>query len=174
MEKPSPLRALGVLFGVAGAVGLGLAKVGSGGAASLWILAVLSGAIFITLGNLYRTLAWPPGASAVALAPGMLLGGAALLWLAMMVFGAPFSPAALDRWAAWMLAGQIFVFSTTYMLYFVLQELAGPVYLSQIGSVGAVCGSALAVLAFGEPAGAVLCVAAGSILFGAFLVNWTR
>jgi drug/metabolite transporter (DMT)-like permease len=174
MERARPLRALGVLFGLAGAVGLGLAKIGAGAAASLWILAVLSGAIFITLGNLYRTLAWPPGASAIALAPGMLLGGAALLSLAMILFGAPFSPAPFNGWAALLLVGQILVFAMTYVLYFVLQKLAGAVYLSQIGSIGAVCGSALAVLAFAEPAGAILFAAAGSILFGAFLVNWTR
>jgi drug/metabolite transporter (DMT)-like permease len=56
----------------------------------------------------------------------------------------------------------------------VLQKLAGPVYLSQIGSVGAIFGAALAVFALGEPAGAALFLAASAILFGVFLVNWAR
>jgi drug/metabolite transporter (DMT)-like permease len=174
MERLRALRAIGVLFGLAGAIGLGLAKSSSGAAASLWIFAVLAGAVCITFGNFYRTLAWPPGASAQSLAPGMLLGGAALLWLAMLVFGANFSSPTLTFEAFWLLAGQIVVFSATYLLYFVLQKLAGPVYLSQIGSVGAVSGSALAVFAFGEPAGPILLLAAASILFGVFLVNWTH
>lgn len=57
------------------------------------------------------------------------------------------------------------------MLYFVLQKLAGPVYLSQIGSVAALVGLALATLLLAEPLSARIAVAAGLVACGIFLVN---
>ena len=73
-----------------------------------------------------------------------------------------------------MLVAQIGVFAATFSLIFVLQSLAGPVYLSQIGSVGAAAGGAIAIVVLGEPASPGLAVAALAILAGAWLVNRTR
>jgi drug/metabolite transporter (DMT)-like permease len=173
MERFRALRAGGVLFGLIGAAALGLTKAGAGSIDPFWIFAALIGPVFVAFGNIYRTIRWPPGATALSLAPGMLLAGAAFLLPYLAAAGTNLT-LSRDAAALWILAGQTIVFAATYSLYFVLQKLAGPVYLSQIGSVGAVFGAALAVFALGEPAGAPLVLAATAILFGVFLVNWAR
>jgi drug/metabolite transporter (DMT)-like permease len=172
IERLRALRAVGVMFGLAGSAALALAKTGAGATDSLWVVAALTGPVFVACGNIYRTIRWR--ASALSLAPGMLLGAAALLLPCIAAVGESFLPAPLDAAALSFLFAQTIVFATIYALYFILQKLAGPVYLSQIGSVGAVCGATLAVLALGEPFGPILVIAGGSILFGVFLVNWGR
>jgi drug/metabolite transporter (DMT)-like permease len=174
MERPRALRALGVLFGLAGAALLGLAKARGAAVDPLWVVAALTGPVFIACGNIYRTLRWPPGATALSLAPGMMLGGAALILPYLLTSGTSLLPSPRDAATLWILLAQTIVLAATYALYFVLQKLAGPVYLSQIGSVGAVFGAALAVFALGEPAGLALPVAGGAILLGVFLVNRGR
>jgi drug/metabolite transporter (DMT)-like permease len=174
MERLRGLRAAGIAFGLIGAVALGLTKASAGIIDPLWIVAALIGPFFVALGNIYRTIRWPPGATALSLAPGMLLAGAAFLLAYIAATGGNFLPLSRDAAAFWILSAQAIIFTATYSLYFVLQKLAGPVYLSQIGSVGAIFGAALAVFALGEPAGAALFLAASAILFGVFLVNWAR
>ena len=103
----------------------------------------------------------------------MLIAAALLLAPVLGVAGAPLLPPLNATTMALVLA-QIVVFAATFSLIFVLQALAGPVYLSQIGSVGAAAGGAIAVVVLGEPAGAGLVVATLAILAGAWLVNRTR
>jgi drug/metabolite transporter (DMT)-like permease len=174
METLRATRALGILTGLAGAAVLGAAKARGDLADPIWIIGALASPVFISFGNIYRTLSWPPGATALSLAPGMLIFGSALLAPVLAFAGISFAPAALKGSAAWLLAGQTAIFTATYALYFVLQKLAGPVYLSQIGSVAAIFGAALAVLALGEPANAGLLIAAALILAGVVLVNRRR
>ena len=174
MERFKAMRAIGILFGLAGAATLAIAKTSNAAAESLWIMGALSSPIFITFGNIYRTLRWPSGASALSLAPGMLIAGALLTIPAVALGGVPFAPNTFRPEPLWLLGAQTLVFTLTYALYFVLQKIAGPVYLSQIGSVAAVVGGALAVLALGEPAGPALFAAAGLILIGVVLVNRRR
>jgi drug/metabolite transporter (DMT)-like permease len=174
IERFRALRAAGIVFGLIGATALGLTKASAGTIDPVWIVAALIGPVFVALGNIYRTIRWPPGATALSLAPGMLLAGAALLLAYIAATGANLLPLSRDPAVFWILAAQAIIFTATYALYFVLQKLAGPVYLSQIGSVGAIFGAALAVFALGEPAGPALFLAASPILFGVFLVNWAR
>jgi drug/metabolite transporter (DMT)-like permease len=172
MERIQAMRAAGVAVGLAGALVLALGRTGSGAAESFWVAAALSGPLVIAAGNIYRTRYWPAGASALSLAPGMLLGGAVLLAPVLLAQGGwwPGGGAA----AGWLLLAQVAVFATTYALYFLLQKIAGPVYLSQIGSVGAILGAGIAVVALGEPLGWPLLTAGGLILMGVFLVNRAR
>lgn len=174
MERPRTTRAAGVLFGLAGAAVLGAAKVGGPVDNALWIVGALASPVFIAFGNIYRTLRWPAGATALSLAPGMLIFGSLAIAPCLIIAGVPFGPTGLQGLALWLLITQTLVFTATYALYFVLQKLAGPVYLSQIGSVAAVFGAALAVLALGEPAGPALLAAAALILIGVILVNRKR
>jgi drug/metabolite transporter (DMT)-like permease len=174
MERFKATRAVGILFGLAGAATLAVAKARGAAAEPLWIAGALCSPIFIVFGNIYRTLRWPAGASALSLAPGMLIAGSLLTIPILALAGIPFAPTALRSEALWLLAAQTLVFALTYALYFVLQKIAGPVYLSQIGSVAAIVGAALAVAALGEPAGPALFAAAGLILIGVVLVNRRR
>lgn len=143
-------KVTGVGFGVLGAVFLAISgqKIETGSA--LWTAAALSIPVFLAVGNVYRTLKWPRGATSAELSVGMMLFAFLALAVFTAVSGIPLLPDPLDG-RAWMLFGaQTMIFTLQNGLYFRLQKVAGPVYLSQIGSVGAVVGLVFAYLAFGE------------------------
>jgi hypothetical protein len=97
MERFHALRAAGIAFGLIGAAALGLAKASAGIIDPVWIFAALIGPVFVALGNIYRTIRWPPGATALSLAPGMLLAGAAFLLAYIAATGANLLPPAETR-----------------------------------------------------------------------------
>ena len=176
LERLQAPRLAGVLLGLAG--GLVIAA-GSGGTGldtsawmpSPWMLAALSAPVIIAVGNLYRSLYWPAGATALELAPGMLLTAGASLLLALLATGAPLGPEAWNFAASGLLLGQTAIFALLFVLYFMLQKLAGPVYLSQIGSVGALVGLTLATLVLAEPLSARVLAAGALVAGGIYLVN---
>jgi drug/metabolite transporter (DMT)-like permease len=170
IERFRAARALGVGFGLAGALTLALSKSAEPDVDLLWVAAMLATPVVVAAGNIYRTLRWPAGVSSLALAPGMLLGAALLLFAGAGAAGLPIAIPTDNALVLALLAAQVATFSTMYVLYFVLQRLAGPVYLSQIGSVGAVAGAAIAILLLGEAPPAMLGVAAALITAGAVLV----
>ncbi|MFT5721542.1 MAG: drug/metabolite transporter (DMT)-like permease [Motiliproteus sp.] len=151
MERLRALRLVGVLLGLSGGIVLAAAKSGGAGEAQGWILLVLSMPIVISCGNIYRTLRWPAAASPVFLAALMMLGGAITL-LPFVVFIETDQAASLftSSQTLVLLALEIAVFTILYLFYFLLQQLAGPVYLSQIGTVAALSGTVLAVSVLGE------------------------
>ncbi|SDL82558.1 EamA-like transporter family protein [Franzmannia pantelleriensis] len=171
LERLRALRLLGVLLGLSGGLVLAMAKAGGAGDALGWVLLVLAMPLLIALGNIYRTLRWPTGTSPVFLAALMMFGGAATLLPFVLLFEPGQFPALLTSGAAMqLLLVEIAVFSVLYLFYFVLQKLAGPVYLSQIGTVAALVGTLIAVLALGEAPPpnlglAALLVALGTLLF---------
>ena len=173
MERFRPTRAAGLVLALAGAVALVTAKISLGDASPMWIAMALAAPLVVAGGNIFRSLYWPRGATALSLAPGMLIAAAVLLIPVMAMAGAPLLPPP-DGTALVLLAAQIAVFAAMFGLIFVLQALAGPVYLSQIGSVGAAAGGTIAILFLGEPATPGLAVATLAILCGAYLVNRTR
>ncbi len=173
MERFHAVRAAGLALAFLGVVVLVATKVSLGNASPGWIAIALAAPVFVAAGNIFRSLYWPDGATPLSLAPGMLIAAALLLAPVLGVAGVPLLPPLNGATVALVLV-QIAVFAATFSLIFRLQALAGPVYLSQIGSVGAVAGGAIAVVVLGEPAGAGLVAATLAILAGAFLVNRTR
>jgi drug/metabolite transporter (DMT)-like permease len=173
MERFNRIRALGVGLALLGALLIASAKAAVGRHELAFVGVALSAPLVIAAGNIYRTLNWPAGAHPMALAPGMLLAASLMLFIFMKFEGIAFVPAVSGDGLV-LLATEIVVFSATYSLYFLLQKLAGPVYLSQIGSVAAVAGAALAILVLGETAAPVLGLAMITTLAGAYLVNRTR
>ncbi|GAA0782302.1 DMT family transporter [Roseibium denhamense] len=169
IERFQMMRAAGVLSGLAGGVLLAVSGADLSGEAGLWSLVALSIPVFLAIGNIYRTVKWPEGARPVDLAIGMMLVGAAALFVFNVVRGVPMVPEAWTPDALLLVAAQIAVFSFQYALYFRLQQTAGPVYLSQIGSVAAVTGLGLGYAVFGETPdlpklAAVVAVGAGIVL----------
>ena len=167
------VRVAGVAAGLAGALVLALGKAHSADAQPLWIAATLAVPVIIAAGNIYRTTHWPPGAASLSLAPVMMAGGAFWL-LPFAVLGGGGAASAASVPGLLLIAAQIAVFTLTYSLYFVLQRIAGTVYLSQIGSVGAVAGAAIAVAGFGEAMPSGFAAAATLIVAGVALFNWRR
>jgi len=171
MEPLSRVRLLGICIGLSGSLLLALDKLHSGDSPLLWILAALAVPVFLGLGNIYRSRCWPAGASPLSLAPGMLLGGALLL-LPLALFDVTLAPALHSGPAISLLLVQMALFAIVYALYFVLQKLAGAVYLSQIGSVAAMLGAAMAVTLLGEHGSLSMLLAALCIVGGVLLVAW--
>lgn len=171
LEGFNRIKALGVCAGLAGGSILALSKVSLGTSPAFWVVLAMSSPVAIAFGNIYRTLRWPPGISSMFLAAAMLLCGGVFL-IPVTLYTAPggFIDLIAMPDLAFLLAVQTSIFTVLYYFYFVLQRLAGPVYLSQIGSIGATVGTVAAVVLLREAvppnlATAALFVAGGIVLF---------
>lgn len=150
IERFSASRATGVALGVTGAVIIARSKAAEPGTDLVGMVLAVGAPVVIAVGNVYRTLRWPEGASSFALAPGMLLSALLFLTSGGLLTDQRLAYPFGDISAVALLVIQILAFSTMYVIYFVLQRMAGAVYMSQVGSVGALAGSAIAILALGE------------------------
>lgn len=164
IEKFKVARATGVAAALAGAGVLAANKLAAPNADVFWVIVALMGPVLLAIGNIYRTLRWPVGVSADALAPGMLVAAAVMLFCTGLLPN--FSLAVpTDQSLPWLLIGvQALVFAGQFLLLFILQKTGGPVMLSLLGAVGAVVGVPVAVFLQGEtpPQGLL----AGALLIG--------
>ncbi|AFK18477.1 EamA/RhaT family transporter [Haloferax mediterranei ATCC 33500] len=170
LERFQTTRAAGVVLALGGAALLAALKLSEPAVDTFWVAATLTAPILLAGGNIYRTVRWPPGATPEELAPGMLatsgvmlLGVGAIAGLSDGGSEAFSLTIPTDHLAPTALViAQAATFSLMYLLYFSLQKRGGPVYLSLLGSVGAVVGVPVAVVLLGEapPQG----LAGGSIL----------
>tara|TARA_R110000868_G_scaffold104557_6_gene287953 strand:+ start:3896 stop:4846 length:951 start_codon:yes stop_codon:yes gene_type:complete len=173
MERLSLPRALGVAVALGGGLMLVLSKFnGLNAEAAVWVLVASAIPVVIAFGNLYRTRFWPVGASPLRLAALMLtLGGLMIVPFAAATEGVLRPGVLLQNPDLLVLIGvSIAVFALRYVTYFQLQHVAGPVYLSQIGTVGAAVATPIAVIFMGEVlprnfAIAVVLIVAGVALF---------
>ncbi len=186
MERYFFLRALGVIVALAGGLLIAVSKFGGltgNGDAVGWVLVASVIPVIIAGGNLYRTRFWPDGAPPILLAALTLLLAALLIApVAAWTEGGPAALGLLKNQSLLVLTClNIAAFAMQFVAYFQLQHVAGPVYLSQIGLVGAAVGTPVAVLFLGEtlPQGFVLAlvlIVAGAALFqvkGARKANMT-
>ncbi|MGM0856327.1 MAG: EamA family transporter [Pseudomonadota bacterium] len=164
MERFQLIRAMGVMSALAGAVTLAFHKLSAPDADYLWILLALIGPVLLAIGNLYRTLRWPEGVSSDALAPGMLIAAATILFSVGLLPGFSLSVPIGRPLPLLLIAVQAMVFAGQFLLLFLLQKSGGPVFLSLLGSVGAVVGVPVAIVLQGEatPEGLLL----GTLLIG--------
>ncbi|MCD9028355.1 hypothetical protein LDO26_09050 [Luteimonas sp. BDR2-5] len=173
MERFDALRVGGLLVALAGgallAVGKGLAAPADRGA----VLVACAMPIVLAAGNVFRSRYWPKGAGSRELAGAMLLCGAlATLPFALQVEGAGaiarmgYTPLLLVTLVA------IATFVAQYTASFRLQQIAGPVYMSQIGPVAAIVGAPVAVLAFGEALPRGFALAAALIIAGLAMFHY--
>lgn len=170
-EKFNPRRAGGVTIAFAGAVLLAAFQLSQPDAQVGWILLTLTGPVVLAIGNLYRTIAWPEGLAPDELAPAMLSAGAVIL---VALSALPMFSLAVDVsdvGHAAVIAAQIATFCVQYWLFFILQQRGGPVYLSLLGSVAAVVGSAIAIVLLNETAPAGLVPAGIAIAIGITLLT---
>lgn len=151
VERFDAFRLAGLLIGLAGGVFLAVSK-GIGAPSDIGaILTASAMPIVLAVGNVFRTRCWPKGASPRRLAGAMLICGAMLtLPFAMVLEGASAAAAMAQPALLVVLLIALGTFVAQYLALFQLQRVAGPVYLSQIGSVAAIIGSPVAVFALGE------------------------
>jgi drug/metabolite transporter (DMT)-like permease len=150
VRPPSPLGLLGIGCGLLGALVIIFGRNADLTGGSLqWLLLAALIPVFLGIGNIYRTLGWPKGASPLRLASLTNLAAvppllALAFWHAGTVdFGTLAAVPALAL-------AQLVVSTVMFLMFFRLQDLGGPTYLSQIGYVAAVIGVAAGVFWFGE------------------------
>lgn len=172
IERFNTIRAFGVAAALAGAGVLAARKFSAPDASIFWILLALCGPVLLAIGNIYRSLRWPTGVSANALAPGMLI--AATLMLGAVAILPNFSlVVSLDKTLPLILIViQACIFAAQFLLLFLLQKTGGPVLLSLLGAVGAVVGVPVAVFLQGEAPPEGLILGASLIALGVILVTW--
>ncbi|RLQ89091.1 DMT family transporter [Notoacmeibacter ruber] len=167
MRRPSSLALTGVFAGFAGAVILVLGKgeTRMEDAPLLWLALALLIPVFLAVGNIYRGLAWPEGAGAAELASASNLTSALMLLAGLVVMGDLENIGALMNVP--MLTGlQVVLSCAYYVALFALQRAGGPVYLSQIGYVGAAVALIVGVVALDEHYGALTWTGAAIVLVG--------
>ncbi len=150
VRPPNLVSIFGIVLGLAGAgIIIFSRQPDFSGAAAPWILAALLIPLFLGAGNVYRTVAWPFGASPRKLAAHTNL--AAVPFLAVLVYG---QTGTIDVMPLAQIPGlvamQLVVSTTMFLMFFRLQQVGGPTYLSQIGYVAAAVGVVVGVFHFGE------------------------
>ncbi|GGE41133.1 DMT family transporter [Actibacterium pelagium] len=140
LKGPGFLGVAGILFGL---IGAGLVTLGKGGvdAVDLWSLAALGLPAILASGNIYRTLDWPKGAHPLALAFwSHSFALIPLVGLQFVLYGGVPAGQLFEGQLIWVTLVQFLAAGMTFPAYFRLQELGGPVMLSQIAYVSAAIG----------------------------------
>lgn len=177
MERPSALRFAGLLIGLIGTLIILLERNGTSGETHAdlgWYLLALLTPASLAVGNVFRTTHWPNGHGPLPLATLTLAGaavGVAIFGMALHLVGfAPYARASLASGIN-IVAAQSLAIGIGYAFFFRLQQVGGPVYLSQISYVNTGVGVAFAVLFFSENLSIYAWASVALILAGVAMVN---
>jgi drug/metabolite transporter (DMT)-like permease len=171
VQRTSRLGVIGIAIGFLGAVVVSATRGQLGAPAGLgWIALGMLVPLFLAAGNIYRTVAWPPGGHPVALAAGSHLAAAAMLGVLLLLTGETGAVATLAAIPGIALT-QAVAAAATFAVFFRLQAVGGPVYLSQIGYVAAAVGLVSGVAFLGERYGLATWTGAGLICLGVALAT---
>lgn len=179
LERPNAMRTLGLATGMAGAIVILVSR--NAGPLDVdapfgWYLAALVTPAALAAGNVYRSTHWPKGHGPMPLAT-LTLAAAALgigLVLALQALAggaAPVGAALRAGW--WLILAQSIATGVGYAFFFRLQQIGGPVYLSQISYVNTGVGVAFAVLLFDERLSLWIWLAVALVFAGVAIVNRT-
>jgi drug/metabolite transporter (DMT)-like permease len=169
VRPPNFMGLAGIVIGLGGAMTIILSRNGDfEGDGLIWILAALLIPVFLGAGNVYRTLAWPEGASPRKLAAHTNLAAVPFLAAAAIFRTGTLDLAPLAAVSGLVLA-QLAVSTTMFLMFFRLQQIGGPTYLSQIGYVAAAVGVLIGVAFLGETYPLNVWIGAGVIALGIIL-----
>jgi drug/metabolite transporter (DMT)-like permease len=149
IRRPNALGIAGITVGFIGAVMVAATRGELGRPAEpFWVALALLIPVLLAAGNIYRTYDWPEGADPVELAVGSHFASALMLMAVMLLQGhASFAPLAAIPFIT---IAQVIASAAMFAFYFRLQSVGGPVYLSQIGYVGAGVGLLSGTMLLGE------------------------
>ncbi|WP_181701251.1 DMT family transporter [Chthonobacter albigriseus] len=171
VRRPNALGIAGIAVGFAGAATVALTRGEAGQPAEAgWVLLGLLIPVFLASGNIYRTVDWPTEAGSVELAAGSHLASAALLLSALIATG-DMEAAELLAGSPLLVLGQVATASAMFAFFFRLQAVGGPVYLSQIGYVGAAVGLLIGVAVLGERYAPLTWIGAAVITVGVLMTT---
>ena len=150
VRRPNLLGVAGIVIGFAGALIVALTRGEAGQPAALfWVIVGLLIPVSLAAGNIYRTFDWPENSGPIELAVGSHLAAAAMLLVGLLFLEGIGTFGHLSSMPQLVLA-QIASASAMFVFFFRLQAVGGPVYLSQIGYVGAAVGLISGTLVLGE------------------------
>ena len=150
VRRPNRLGIAGIAVGFVGALVVTLTRGQAGQPASLWWVTIgLLIPLSLAAGNIYRTYDWPRGAGPIELAVGSHLTAALMLFILVAASGEVRSIVDLAD-VPLLTAAQVAASTGMFALFFRLQQVGGPVYLSQIGYVSAAVGLIASTLFLGE------------------------
>ena len=180
LERPNAMRALGLATGMAGALIILVSR--NAGALGVdtsfgWYLAALATPLALAAGNVYRSTHWPQGRGPMPLATLTLAAaalGLALVVVVQALAGGLAGAGQALRAGWWLVAAQGVATGIGYAFFFRLQQIGGPVYLSQISYVNSGVGVAFAVLLFDERLSLCVWLAVVLVFAGVAIVNRTR
>lgn len=116
----------------------------------LWFALGLLIPAMLSIGNVYRSVAWPGDTKPMTLAAGTLLASAASLGLFAQVTGIPLVSNDFGHPFLGVIILQGLLTALTYFCAFELQKRSNPVFYSQLGAVAAVFGLIIGVVWFNE------------------------
>ena len=150
VRRPNLLGVAGIVIGFAGALMVALTRGEAGQPAALfWVVIGLLIPVSLAAGNIYRTFDWPDNSGPIELAVGSHLAAAAMLLVGLLFLEGIGTFGHLSSMPQLVLA-QVASASAMFVFFFRLQAVGGPVYLSQIGYVGAAVGLISGTLVLGE------------------------
>jgi drug/metabolite transporter (DMT)-like permease len=134
-----------------------------------WLLLALLVPLSLAVGNIYRTARWPKGASPIQV--GIVVNSSVVpVFLALSFWwGGGFPELAQNPWLA---IAQSAAALLNVGMFFRLQWISGPTYLSQIGYVAAAISLAIGTLALGESYPWQVWLGAALILTGLAASAW--
>lgn len=171
VRRPNLLGVVGIAVGFVGAVMVAATRGEAGRPAEFfWVAMGLLIPVSLAVGNIYRTVDWPEGTGPIALAAGSHLASAAMLLagiLALLGAGAFGSLGGVPL----VTIAQMASAATMFAVFFRLQAVGGPVYLSQIGYVAAAVGLLAGTMFFGEHYQVLTWAGAAIIVVGVFITT---
>ena len=174
LKSSSRLGIIGIFIGLLGAAIVSITR-GSGVEAPsfIWLIAALLIPMSLACGNIYRTIAWPKGASPDILAFYSHVCAASIFAFILLFTTGGINFTALSP-APYTALLQMLVAGLTFPIFFRLQQIGGPVLLSQIGYVAAAIGLLTATLFLGESYSLFTWFGAGIIAIGILVTIWAQ
>lgn len=173
VRPPGPVTLAGIALGLLGALVIIAGRGGDFTGHLGWTLLALLIPVFLAAGNVYRTMGWPAGAGPIRLAAATNLAAVPpLLAISLATTGS------IDLSLLASVPGlallQVAASSTMFLMFFRLQQLGGPTYLSQIGYVSAVVGMGVGVVLLDETYPFAVWAGAGIVAAGIALTTFAQ
>ena len=172
VRPPNRAMIMAVVLGFTGAVMIVASRQSlSLPSAAHWLLLALIVPVSLAIGNVFRTAYWPAKATPLQIGAASNLMAAPLLLIAAHVNMGHMDVTPLLQNPMLVLA-QWLVSLVMFSLFFRLQWIGGPTYLSQIGYVAAAVSLVFGVAVFHETYPAMVWAGASLIIAGLFALLW--